>query len=399
MEDTKVNIIGADGHTVGIPLSLETYKMASDAGLTVGQYLNLKYPTNAEVHGTAFEQAMESTGMYLSEDRTYGRRPPKLSDVLSGKAQLDGGVITRPDGANSRTPAGRLLFPAVLLETLDSVLRDNREGYISSWLSMVATTESIDRPKYEQVIIDHGPSRAAVAQPISQLSRPVRMLTLRTSDITRTIPTYAIGLEISEEAIASASLNLVALAIREHALEERAASIDRDMVAMVDGDTDSNQAALASITAQSLDSAITVAGTLTQKAWIKYLRRNWRRCTKTHIICDMDTYLAIEGRANRPVKEHDAGQDERMNTVPRVILPGIPAGIPIFITETSLLGANTLVGLDASKSIRHVIYTGAAYQAVENFVMRRSLAMRMDWAERYERLGYDQSWDKMTLTV
>lgn len=398
MEDTKVVIIGADNRNVEIPLSLETYKMANDANLTVAQYLNIKYPTNPD-RGTAFEQCMESTGMFLNEDRTYGRRPAKLVDVLSGKAQLDGGAITRPDGANSRTPAGRLLFPAVLLETLDSVLRDNRESYISTWQGMVATTESIDRPKYEQVIIDHGPPRAAVAQPISQLARPVRMLTLRTSDVTRTIPTYAIGLEISEEAIQAASLNLVALAIREYTLEERAGVIDRDMVAMVQGDTDSGQTALSSITAQSLDSSISVAGTLTQKAWVKYLRRNWRRSTKTHIICDMDTYLAIEGRANRPVKEHDAGQDERLNTVPRAMLPGIPGGIPIFITETSILGANTLVGLDASKSIRHIVYSGASYQAVENFVMRRSLAMRMDWAERYERLGYDQSWDVMTLTV
>lgn len=397
--EAKFSILTADGTRQECPVTLDSYKAAEDAGLSLSQYINLQFPTNIDAHGTAFEQMMQACGLYLSEDRHFGHRPPSLKHILEGTATLSGGAVVRPDGSKSRDPSGRLLFPAVLIDLLESVLRDNKENYIGAFLEMVAFTRSIASPKYEQVIIDHSAPQAARGQPIGQLGRPARMLTLKTSDVSRTIPTYAIGIEASREALAAATLDLIALAVREHALEERAAAIDRDLLAMVNGDTDSGQTALSSITAQSLDSAIVAAGNITQKAWVKYLRRKWRKRTLTNIICDLDTYLAIEGRSGRPVKEHEPAVDERLNTMPKVRLPGIPSDVSIFTTETSILGANTLVGLDKSKAMRRVVYTGAEYSAVEEFVMRKSTVMRMDWAERIERAGYDEAFDKMTLTV
>lgn len=395
--ESKFSILVADGTRQECPVTLESYKAAEDAGLSLSQWINLQFPTNVDAHGTAFEQMMQACGLYLSEDRHFGHRPPSLKHILEGTATLSGGAVVRPDGSKSRDPSGRLLFPAVLIDLLESVLRDNKENYIGAFLEMVAFTRTISSPKYEQVIIDHTAPQAARGQPIGQLGRPARMLTLKTSDVSRTIPTYAIGIEASREALAAATLDLIALAVREHALEERAAAIDRDLLAMVNGDTDSGQSALASITAASLDSTLS-AGQLSQKAWVKYLRRKWRKRTLTDVICDIDTYLLIEGRTGRPIKDQEPAVDERLNTVPKIRLPGIPQSVSIFTTETSILGANTLVGLDKSKAMRRVVYTGAEYSAVEEFVMRKSTVMRMDWAERIERAGYDEAFDKMTLT-
>jgi hypothetical protein len=81
------------------------------------------------------------------------------------------------------------------------------------------------------------------------------------------------------------------------------------------------------------------------------------------------------------------------------MIPGIPSGVNFFITEDSLLGANTLVGLDRSKAIRRVVYAGAEYSGIEEYVMRKATAFRIDWAERYERNGYDEAFKMMTLTV
>lgn len=399
MTEAKFNIKVGDRQEE-VAVSLDTYRAAEEQGLTLAQYLNLQYTDcNMERDGTPFAQMMASCGLFLQEDRHFGIRPPTLKSILDGTATLSGTAIIRPDGSNSRSPAGRMLFPAVLLELLESVLRDNKEQYIGAMMEMVAFTRSITSPKYEQVVINYTNPQNARGMPIGQLSRPTRMLTITTSDVTRTIPTYSIGLEISREALAAATLDLIGFAVREHALEERAAAMDNDFVAMSNGDTDSGQSALSSITAASLDGTISAAGVLTQKAWIKFLRRKWRKRTITNAMCDMDTYLAIEGRTGRPVKEHEPAQDERLNTVPQVRLPGIPGGVSIFITETSILGANTILGLDKSKAARRIIYTGAEYTAVEEFVMRKAQVMRMDWAERIERAGYDEAFDKMTLTV
>ena len=39
---------------------------------------------------------------------------------------------------------------------------------------------------------------------------------------------------------------------------------------------------------------------LVHKAWVKFLARNRKKRNLTHIICDIDTYLLIEGRSGRP---------------------------------------------------------------------------------------------------
>lgn len=397
--EAKFNIIMADGQSQEIELSLETYRQAEENGVSLAQFINQTYPTNYERDGTAFSQMMASSGLYLSEDRHFGIRPPTMRAILNGTANLSGGAVVRPDGSQSRTPSGRLLFPAVLLDLLESVLRDDKSSYIGQFTQMVAFTRSITSPKYEQVIVNYTNPGAARGQPIAQLDRPSRMLTITTSDVTRTIPTYAIGMEISRQAEAAATLDLIGLAVREHALEERAAAMDRDILSFVNGDVDSGYSALPSVTMQSFDSAITLAGTITQRAWVKYLRTNYRKRTLTDVICDIDTYLIIENRTNRPVKEHEPAVDERLNSIPRITNPGIPGGVNFFITDDSLLGANTLCGLDRTKALRRVVYAGAEYNAVEEFVMRKSTALRMDWAERIERAGYDDAFSKATLTV
>jgi len=395
MFDVKFNVETSAGMQE-CPVSLEDYKQAEEQSLTLPQLINRKYET-AEGAPSAWEQMLVTSGIFMGEDSTYGIRTPTLKQILEPGAQLN--AIVRPDGSQSRTPSGRLLFPAVMIDMVESELRTNHDSYTGAFNSMVAFTRSVATNKYEQVVIDHSAPRAARGQPISQLSRPDRMLTLRTSDRVFTMPTYSIGIEISREAMSASTLDLVGLAIREHSLEERAAVIDRDIVAMVDGDVDAGMSALPSITLQSVDASANAIGLVTQRAWVKFLRRNWKKLTITDVICDIDTYLAIENRQGRPTKEHEPAVDERLNTIPRIMLPGIPDSVRFFITEDSILGANTFVGLDRSKAIRKMVYSGADYSAIEEFVLRKSMAMRMDWSERYERAGYDQAFQKVTLTT
>lgn len=377
-----------------VPISLEDYKEAEDSGLSFSQLVNRKYPTDVAKCGTAFQQLMAASGLVVAENNDYGLRPPSLKDIFEGKAELNGAVV-RPDGSQRNTPAGRLLFPAVLIDLLENSLRENKESYNAAFLGMVALTRSVNSPKYDQVIIDYTKPRAARGAPISQLSEPTRMLTVTTSSVTRSMPTYSLGMEISREALQAATLDLIGLAVREHAIEERSDQLINDFVGIVNGDTDSGEAGLASVsaTAASYDAAATTG--ITHRAWVKYLRNGWRKRNITHVVCDIDAYLDIEARVGRPTESNRGITDERLNPIPQIMLAGV-GGVSVFTTEGSPFGTKKIVGLDSSKALRRVVYAGAQYNAVEEFVMRKSMSMRMDWAERIESAGYTEAFQVLT---
>ncbi len=385
------------GKNVEVEFCLEDYQEAEDSKLSLSQHINRKYATDRNDPGLAFDQIAAHCGLILSEDHNYGYRSPTVSDIISGKAQMGG--IVAPDGESRRSPAGALFFPAMVIDTLEATLRDNHGTYISTFLSMVAATRSITTPKYDKVIIDVSRPRDTRPGQIAQLAEPAKMLSITTSDTTRSIPTYAIGMEISAEASRAASIDLVQMALRVHGEEERARRVDEDFLGIVNGDSDAGEAGIigSAITAQSLDATIVSAGGLTQKAWVKYIMQLWKRRRISHVVCNIDTYLAIEGRTGRPVKNDEPAVDERLNTLPEIALPMIPQRVGVFIMDD--MAANTVVGLDASKAMVRVVHVAAEYSAIQEFVMRRSTAFRVDTAERFESFGYSEAFAPMTLTV
>ncbi len=399
--ETMLSILDERGNNVEVPLSLETYKEAADNKLTLSQYVNLRFRTNPEKYGTVFSQMLASSGIFMSANNAYGIKPPTIAEIYNGTAGnilVNFGAVVRPDGSKSDTPSGRLLFPAALLEMVELALRPDIETYIGAFMQMVGTTVNITSPKYEQPLVDYTAARNSRSQPISQLDLPPVMLLFTVSDVSRTLPTYSVGIEISDEASRSMTVDFVARAIAEQQVFERASKMTEDLNAIVFGDVDSNQTALTSFTATSLDSTISGPGVLSQKAWVKFLRTNWMKRAITDVVCDIDTYIAIQSRTGRPTANDQSTTDERLNTVPQVKLPGIPGNVSVFVTDGSPLGANTILGLDRTKALRRVVYTGASYNEIERFVMRRSTQMRIDWAERIESQGFSEAFTLMTLT-
>lgn len=400
-----VSYIDNAGARQQVNISLEDYRAAEEAGLTLPQYYNRMHPTDdEEKRGSTFSQMMASAGMLFSEDRNFGLRSPTIKDLLEGKAAINfGSVIERPDGSANNTPAGRLLFPAVLLDLLESSLRDDRTTYNSTFLQMVAFTRTINSPRYDQVIIDYTRPRNFRSQPIAQMAEPVRMLSITTSSKQKAIPVWSIGIEISKEAQAASTLDLVGIAIREHSLEEYSHRLDEDFAGIVNGDVDTGEAGIitSAVAASTFDATLTTPGTLSQKAWVKWMLKDRRKRTLDWAVMDIDTYFAVQNRSGRPTVNDTSAPsnaDERLNTIPRFALPGVPGFINIFVTEDPTFGTNTIVGLDSSKALRRIVYVGADYQAIEEYVMRKSTAMRMDYSERIESAGYPEAFSVMTLT-
>jgi hypothetical protein len=68
------------------------------------------------------------------------------------------------------------------------------------------------------------------------------------------------------------------------------------------------------------------------------------------------------------------------------------ANVRIFLVDSAAEGgpvpANTIWALDASIAITKITNTSAAYNAIEEYAMKRSSALRLDWSEEcFRTLG------------
>lgn len=397
-DQAKYSFIDADGKRSEVGLDVTAYKAAADKGLSLSQYLAREYPTaDANAHGSTIEQFMASAGMFVRPDPATGLRPPTMKEVMDGGAELQAAGIVRNDGSGNNTVSGRLLFPEVIMQLISSALTEDKSDFVNGYRSMVAQTQNIVGPKFDQPIIDTTGPEADRMSPIAQLAEPRKMVSITLSEVSRRIPTNSIGLTISDEALAATTLDLVGIAVTAQAREQRIADIEAHLSGMMNGDTDRGETALASSLVTAFDSSITGAGVLTQKAWIKYLRNNYRKMSITHIMCDIDTALAIEGRTGKPTVYDDDPRSPRIDTLFSVENLGVQAP-RVLLMDTAFIGANTIVGLDSNYAIREVVNVSASYQAVEEYVMRRATSFRFDYGSIAHKL-YTDAWSKMTLTT
>ena len=179
--------------------------------------------------------------------------------------------------------------------------------------------------------------------------------------------------------------------------EERAAIIDSALLTMYSGDVDAGIAALSSQTAQSFDSTIPANGVLTHKAWVKWLRQNFRKRRIDWVFCDLNAALAIENRTGKPTVQTDNPASVRIDALAEVANPAWQ-NVQIFLLEDGLLPANTILGIDSRYAMWKVESSTAEYSAVEEFVLRKTSALRFDMGYQYYRM-FDEAFQVLTLTV
>jgi hypothetical protein len=389
--------IDAHGDKQALDLSLATVKEAADQGFSLKQFLNSRFPTDADRHGTAYEQALEQCNIFVRGNREMGIRASNFDDILNPSKEANS-PITR-DGV----PASRILFPAVILDVIEDKLQVDRDTTPNALGQMIAIEESIQGNRWERPVLNFSKPEAARSAPVSQLSLPNVMLSITASDKSMAIPSWSLGMEISEQALRSTSLDLVGLALGRQASVERNERANGYILKLLQGDTDLGMVALSSIsgkvvTAQSLDAGITTAGTLSQTAWLKWLSANSTKRRITHIVTALATAMAIENRSGKPTVQNDNPNSPRMDTLFSVINPTWPANVQIFLTEDPNWPANTIMGFDRSYGIHKVNSLSAQYSAVEQFALKRSTAMRFDNGELLYRL-FDEAFEVLTLTV
>ncbi|UCV26794.1 hypothetical protein [Ferribacterium limneticum] len=384
------------GQTQQVTLDVSMYRVAADNNLSFEQYVNRQFPASA--NGNTFDQLLASEGIFVRGDRSIGLRSASMDEVLNGRPRMEAGVIVK-----DAVPTSRILFPAAILAAVEDKLVADLEMNPNAFDRLVALDETISNDRWERPILNFSKPEAARSQAISQLSLPTSMLTITASQISRAIPTRSIGMEVSDQALRGTSLDLVTLALARQRATERNERANEYILSLLNGDNDIGMGALSAIAnkvkkANTFDTSIATAGVLTQKAWMAFLINNATRRTITHVITDLAGALAIEQRTGKPIITNDNANSPRVNTEMVVMNPLWPQNVQIFITTDPLWPANTIVGLDARYGIHRVNSVWAAYEAVEQFVLKRSTAMRFDSGEVVERL-FDDAFDVLELKL
>jgi hypothetical protein len=212
-------------------------------------------------------------------------------------------------------------------------------------------------------------------------------------------------MEWSHQALKATTLDYVTMTVTRFLQVERDQRVYAYINDLFNGNGDMIVGAISAVTSTSLDAAAT-GGVLTHKAWLKFLARNRKYRKITHVICDLDTYLKIEGRTGRP------GSNNYDPTLARIDPQGVmsmPVGfgndVKVVLVDAATDGgpvpANTVYAVDATFAISRVTNSLAAYNAVEDFALRRTTAMRLDWSEEVFRSFGDaelRAFDVLTIS-
>ena len=396
----QIGIIDKSGATQQVEIGVDVYKEAAAAKMSVPAYLNRRVETNAEKEGTAFEQALAQAGLFMHKDNAYGIRPPSMEEILKGNAVMNAGVITR-----DAQPTSRILFPAVVMQAMESALYYDAGGYAGLFEQQIAVSDDINGPRFEHPIVDFKnvgtePKNVRRSRPISQGAYPASMVTISTSDVMRKIPTFSLGLEVTNEAMRGTSLSLVTMAMTRQGELERIARIDDFLQSMVWGDIDMGQGNLSAraVKAKALDASIAAAAgadVLTHKAWVNWIRRNHRTRTIDWVWCNANTALAIEARTGRPNYPTQDGDSKIIRPMPDVANPSWN-DVKIFLVEDDILPDGVVVGIDSRYAIRRVRNVEADLAVTEEFVLKQTQAMRFDFGEIAYRM-FEDAFDVLLL--
>lgn len=397
------------GEPIQVALTPEVYRAAHDANLSLPAYLNRQHggETDSAKYGTPFEQMCINEGVYLPGKNGIQLRAAPVGMILDGKVALNYGAATvQQRNSDYGGSQARILFPAAIVDMIENQLPKDLQTDANLFQQMVSLELGVAADTFEQPVINYstlnGPDGANRARPrrIAQLANPPVMAIFTTSQNPRRLPTFSIGAEFSQQALRASTLDLVALSLGRFLQVERDSRIYEYISQLWAGDNDMGSSAISAVTSNSLDSAAT-GGTLTQKAWVKWLYRNRKYRVITHAICDIDTYMKIEGRTGRPGQHGPLDPSlPKVMAEARALNPYI-GDVPVMLVDAAADGgpvpANTVWGVDARFGIVKVSNTTAAYTAAETFAMKRSEAFRIDDSETVYR-QYDLAFDVLTIS-
>lgn len=384
----KLNIQDATGARAEVDVNLDLFRAAADAGAAHGlRHLDATIATKPD-DLTPSQQVYAQLGLH--------RKDITLKAAMGMEAYQ--GASTQD---NSIT--GRLVTQAFLMDAIESSLRSSDYGITGIFNSKAAVVDSIQGTRFDRPLINYTRPAAGRSKSIAQLSEPTSMVLLTASDKSFKIAGSSIGIEYSDQVAQSVTMPIVTLSMQRQAEEEALERIEAQMLAFLNGDTDLDMVALASVSGAvknaktDYDSTLT-AGNLSQKAWVGWLFNDSRKRKIDTVVTDLAGALAIENRSGRPTVQGDNATSKRIDTLDTVINPTWPDRVDVIITQDKNWPVNTIMGFSSAYGYHVVNSTSMNYSAVEEFAIRRSTKLRIDFGSIAYRL-YDEAFSVLTLTA
>ena len=128
------------GQIQQVEVSLDLVREAADNGMSVRDWVNTIYPTDANAYGDAFTQFCASEGLVLRTAKKAGLRAPSLQSVLDGKPKMEAtGAVVRNPSQQARV----LLMPAIGA-LIEDKLTGDMDMHASAFDSMIALDDTIE---------------------------------------------------------------------------------------------------------------------------------------------------------------------------------------------------------------------------------------------------------------
>lgn len=373
-----------------IQVDESVYRRASEKNLTLRQYLQGVMADADPTYGDPLNQVFLSSG--LVQDKNLGMPSPTMKDIAEGRLAAEGSFRS-PDGSDNSL-AARLLYPQLVLETMSEHLRDDGSDILAKYAEMVAVSRNVNGKKVDQPTIDTSAPEGSRSGEIAELAEPDTMVSITTGDRSYRIPSKSIGLTISDEAMEATTIDLVRVVMEAQARGERIAMVEEQLRALVYGDKDRGISALPVQQISKFDSSITGNNKITKRAYIKWLRENYRLREISHVLTSLDTALDVDEQLLPKMTGSDASKIATPFSGMNLDIP-VPKMIDF---DDTVFGAGTLVGLDRRNAIQRFVNVNANYEAIERYVMRRANSFRVDYGEMATRL-YDEAWSVVSLTA
>lgn len=379
-----VSYIDIQGNAHQIDLNEGELLAAAKTGDPVA-YFNRKHSDADPKFGTAFDQFKLSAGLIRADKpNPMGLRSSTIGAVMNGTAGIQ--AAGAGNVQNTLQTSSRAFINISFIDEVLAEMQKDRTTDTVVFDEMVANTLTVTTEHFEQPVVDYrttGGPEQAIAGRVAQGALPPKMLFFKTSDRIRRIGAWTIGMEWTDQALQNTTIDYVSRTTAHYLQIERDERVYRYLSNLFQGDGDLVIGAIPSVTSASLDAAST-GGVLTYNAWIKFLARQRKYRKITHAIMDIDTYLKFQARTGRPGSNSYDPTLVRLDPQGRVINE-FGNDVRIFIVDSAAEGgpvpANTIWALDANVAVSKVINTSASYEAVEAYSLKRTTAMRMDWAE------------------
>jgi hypothetical protein len=395
MPQDKVSFVDKAGLRQELEVGLHHYAEAQKKSQTLRQYINNTYPTAVDSKYDTFTQVCASAGLNFASIPELGIRPVTMQEVIFGAAG--------PQTLEVSPVQSRVLFPAAILELVESKLQKDRGSAVAAFNTMLADTVTVAGSRVEQPVIDYtrakGPESSRM-KARAQLAEPEVMMTITASEKTLTIPETALSVLISDQALQGTTVDMVGLALTRQAEVESFLRIGEDLRKILSGDADAGSygtAALAQTKADVYDATIGANGTVTQACWLAYLYENLADRRIDTIVTDIAGANAIDGRTNRPTAQTDKAKD-RIDADAMIFYPNLVEQVRIFVMPAAFSWpANTVMGFDSKYAMRKWVNSYAAYSDVERFVLRRGSAFVVSYGEKITRI-FDDAFSVLSLT-